>query len=43
MLLKHLLPINKNSALFQNQVILISTNKQVHEENTTKKSIFFYC
>jgi len=43
MLLKHLLSINKNSALFQKQVILISTNMQIHKENTAKTKAFFYC
>lgn len=42
MLPKHVLTVNKKSALFQKQVIFISTNKQV-QKKPAKTKAFFYC
>lgn len=36
MLLKCLLPMNRNQLYFKKQLLLISTNKQTHKENTAR-------
>lgn len=41
MLPKHVLPVNKKSALFQKQVIFISTNKQIQKKPLPKPKHFF--